>query len=614
MTTTTTSDSIPVTDKRRRVRPLVGFGVAFLISVLVAAIAGTGVIYAYQEQHAGRVLPGVRVGDVDVSGLDRGAVIAKLGERYGALANGKVVVTSTVARITIPYADFGRGPDLEGMADAALSVGRAGNPVDRAVAEVRTVVRGVDIEPWITFDVAGFASLIQRRLDGLALEPIDGNVTMGESGPIITPSRWGRFYDPATVTATAVAQLADLDAPAEIAVPAEFTTIRPTLDDTDTEIAAGAASRMATDVEIVSGKDTWQLGSAEVRKAVTFSSTPDGSFQPIVDKAALATVLGEVAKKARIAPTNASFLVGKGGAVVGVTAAKAGRDMNVPLTVDRIAEALAARAVGQTGIPVEPAFISSAPSLSTAEAEKAAPLMTRISTWTTYFPIGIKNGYGANIWIPSKLITGYIVGPGDTFSFWKAIGPVTRAKGYRDGGAIIDGHTEPTGALAGGICSCSTTLFNAALRAGLKMGQRKNHYYYIDRYPLGLDATVFKSSSGATTDMTFTNDTKYPILIRGINTRSGGKGYVRFDLYSVPTGRTVAFSTPKVRDVRPATTRVQRTSSLRAGTRQQIEYPVAGRKVWVTRTVRDKSGSVIHQETFYSNYKRVDGIILVGTG
>ena len=72
---------------------------------------------------------------------------------------------------------------------------------------------------------------------------------------------------------------------------------------------------------------------------------------------------------------------------------------------------------------------------------------------------------------------------------------MTYARGYRDGGAILNGRTEPTGALAGGICSCSTTLFNAAARAGLEILERANHYYYIDRYPTGLDATVWKTAA-----------------------------------------------------------------------------------------------------------------------
>jgi vancomycin resistance protein YoaR len=238
--------------------------------------------------------------------------------------------------------------------------------------------------------------------------------------------------------------------------------------------------------------------------------------------------------------------------------------------------------------------------------------MRRISRWTTYFPVSEKNGNGANIWIPARLIDGYVVGPGETFDFWDAVGPVTREKGYKDGGAIINGRTEPQGALAGGICSCSTTLFNAALRAGYEMGDRRNHYYYIDRYPLGLDATVFISGSGSVQTMSFTNDTRYPILIRGRGWREGGSGYVRFDLYSVPTGRKVSFTKPVVKNVRRATDTVEYTSALPAGTSKRIEYPVDGKQVWVTRIVRDRDGSVIHKDTYYSNYARITGVTLVG--
>ena len=87
------------------------------------------------------------------------------------------------------------------------------------------------------------------------------------------------------------------------------------------------------------------------------------------------------------------------------------------------------------------------------------------------------------------------------------------------------------------------------------MGARKNHYYYISRYPKGLDATVFKSDGGSAQDMTFKNDTKYPILIRTY----ARPGIVRFTIYSVPTGRHVTFSRPTVKNYRPGYTVVKYT-------------------------------------------------------
>ena len=53
---------------------------------------------------------------------------------------------------------------------------------------------------------------------------------------------------------------------------------------------------------------------------------------------------------------------------------------------------------------------------------------------------------------------------------------------------IINGELQ-TG-LGGGICQVSTTVFNAAFEAGLKIKARTNHALYISHYPLGRDATV----------------------------------------------------------------------------------------------------------------------------
>ena len=91
------------------------------------------------------------------------------------------------------------------------------------------------------------------------------------------------------------------------------------------------------------------------------------------------------------------------------------------------------------------------------------------------------------------------------------------------------------------------------------MGARRNHYYFIDRYPTGLDATVFKSGSGSVQTMSWTNDTAYPVLIRGYKIKNGSKGYVRFDLYSVPTGRKVVIGNPTIKNIRPGTDTVQYT-------------------------------------------------------
>ena len=262
-------------------------------------------------------------------------------------------------------------------------------------------------------------------------------------------------------------------------------------------------------------------------------------------------------------------------------------------------------AVGLIGLPPAPLANSVEPH---SPPVVPPPITAQVlAGWTTYFTPSSHNGNGANIWVPAQTLNGMIVKPGQKFDFWKALGPITWERGYRLGGAIVNGRSQEGVALGGGICAASTTLFNAAVRAGFTINARSPHHYYISRYPVGLDATVSKPSQ----TMAWTNDTANPVEIRGTPIRTGKTG-VRFELWSLPTGRTITISEPTIRNYHRAVTYYVHTSALRDGTYRRIEYTVDGFDAWVTRWVRDANGKVIHHETWFSRYHTMNGTVLVG--
>jgi hypothetical protein len=108
--------------------------------------------------------------------------------------------------------------------------------------------------------------------------------------------------------------------------------------------------------------------------------------------------------------------------------------------------------------------------------------------------------------------------------------------------------------------------------------------------------------------MTWTNDTAYPVLIKSFKTG----GSVSFSLYGIPADRTVTFSKPTIKNYQPATQEVIRVSTLPTGRLVRIEYPDDGFDAWVTRYVRDSSGMLIDQRTFYSHYSMVKGVQYLG--
>jgi vancomycin resistance protein YoaR len=584
---------------------------AVIAGFVLAASVGSGALFAYQGRYSDRIYPGVRVAGLDVAGLDRDDAAALLGtalESYGA---GSVVITAGTHTVELSDADLGRRVDIEGLLDEAFAVGRFADPVGNAADGVRTLVNGTDIAPRVTVDVAATALAVQAAASRIDQPPVNATARWTAAGFSTTPAATGLgLAQPALVDEIA-RRLSDPAAPARIELTGTLVPLQPSVTDAAAATAVENATLMARDVTLADGKETWTIPGSTVRGWISFAATPDGRYVPVVAQDAAVPALTALAKTINRDPTDASFLMGRGNTVVGVVAGKDGRTLDVAGTSALVAQAVNARAADAAPAqppPVSMALTTVAPKLTTAQAQLTAPLMKQISTWTTYYQPGPSNGYGANITIPTRTIDGYVLAPGAVFDFWQAIGVVSAATGYLPGGAIIDGKSEPTGALAGGICSCSTTLFNAAARAGLEILSRVNHYYYIDRYPLGLDATVFESDSGSVTTMSFRNDTAYPILIRGYTLA----GAVKFSLFSVPTGRQVTFSQPTVTNRNPGVETTEYTTSIPAGTTKRLEYPTIGMRVSVTRTVTDAAGVVIHHDVFNSNYARVDGLTLIG--
>jgi Uncharacterized vancomycin resistance protein len=609
---TTTLEPIAEDSQMRRPSARLRFAVAFLVGLVLTLGLGAGALYAYDQQYTGRVLPGVAVGNVDLSGLTPEGARAALNGAYHGYADGRIVLTGPDGPAVITYAEIGRGLDTDALISEALAVGRDGTAIDRAVANARTAVRGVHLAPRIVFDRQKLTDRIVAIASVLRIEPVEASVAADTKLEFqVVPGRSGRTVDPATVTQALVLQLSQLDAPAEVTATLPVQVVEPVVTTTEATDAQASAERIAANITLVVGEKKVPIDTKKLIPWITFATTADGGYAPVVDTTKIPSLLDGLAAKIDRKVVNATFKT-RGTTVTGVTASKDGYKLDVPATAKQIEALLAARAIGTAATEVRPALKVTTPVLTTAEAKAVAPKMTRIGPgWTTYFPIWERNNFGANIWIPALTIDGYVVGPREKFDFWKVVGTISRAKGYGLGGAIINGKTEPLGALGGGICSCSTTLFNAALRAGFQMDARSNHYYYIDRYPLGLDATVAISGSSVTT-MSWTNDTDYPVLIRGYKIRNGNRGYVRFELYSVPNGRKVTIGAPIVKNIRSASDTIQYTSSLPAGATKRIESPVDGKQVWRTVTVKDAKGNIIHRVTYYSNYSRVTGLTLVG--
>ena len=140
---------------------------------------------------------------------------------------------------------------------------------------------------------------------------------------------------------------------------------------------------------------------------------------------------------------------------------------------------------------------------------------------------------------------------------------------------------------------------------------RKNHNEFINRYPPGLDATVWIVGTVKQT-MSFKNDTKYPILISRTITYAGNKRWLTFKIWSVPNGRTYKISNLVIRPGPRAIDTVVRDPTKPVGYSYRNNFPADGAKVWVTVTIYDH-GKLHWTKRYYSNYPAVNGVLVKGT-
>lgn len=215
-----------------------------------------------------------------------------------------------------------------------------------------------------------------------------------------------------------------------------------------------------------------------------------------------------------------------------------------------------------------------------------------------------------NIALAAARINGILVKPGETFSFNDTVGDISAATGYQSAYIIKEGRTVLGD--GGGVCQVSTTLFRAALNAGLPIVERhahayRVHYYEEGGFKPGLDATVYNP----TYDLKFKNDTATSILIQTKIDLTNLS--LTFDLFGTSDGRKAQISNQKLWDVTPPPPDLyQDDPTLPRGTVKQVDFSAWGAKASFEYLVT-RNGETLRKDTFISNFRPWQAVYLKGT-
>lgn len=214
-----------------------------------------------------------------------------------------------------------------------------------------------------------------------------------------------------------------------------------------------------------------------------------------------------------------------------------------------------------------------------------------------------------NIGLAASRLNGVLIPPGEVFSFNKTVGDISTFTGYRQAYVIQNGKTVLGD--GGGVCQVSTTLFRAALNAGLPIIERNQHAYRVGYYEQdlgpGIDAAIYSPS----VDLKFKNDTGNHILIQ--TSFSPATQSLTFSLYGTKDDREVIIGKPVILGETPAPEPLfQDDPNVPKGQVKQIDFAATGANVFFTRTVK-KDDKIISSDKFASHYRPWQAIYVRGT-
>lgn len=237
------------------------------------------------------------------------------------------------------------------------------------------------------------------------------------------------------------------------------------------------------------------------------------------------------------------------------------------------------------------------PEYSTAAAKQK---YKTIGTYTTNTTSNSKRN--TNIRLAAAALNGTIVGPGQEVSFNDTVGQRTEAKGYQGAAAYNNG--EVVQEIGGGVCQVSTTLYNAALKAGMKISMRRSHTFEPSYVTPGMDATV----SWGGPDFRFINTSSSAIGIKA----SYSNQTVTVSIYGVPVledGVTYSLEATKTETFDLPEPQYEEDQTLQPGQEVVKSKGTQGSR-WQVKLVVKKDGQVISSEVDHTaTYKGHNPVI-----
>jgi vancomycin resistance protein YoaR len=508
--------------------------------------------------NTGRIHRGVEVGSVSLGG--KTPAEARQVVRDHVMGPLKDIDFDGPAHFTRDAGAMGMSFNVDETVDKAYAVGREGNILERLSERLRASFGGATIPPDIDYRPAKARAEVREIASRVDRPPREASVKVYGSEVEATDSRDGYDLDLAATMASVDAAIDDMSGK----VPLRGDTLEPGVTTAEADAAAKKAREvLAEPLELQAEGESWMVTPDRLGSALDVSAQ-DGKIEVSLDHGRLDGVLTDVYNDLTVEPVEASYGFDPKGDVI-VKPSREGKSVEGEKLLDDIQGGIF-EGKREYQVPISVAE----PEYTTAELQAKKPTELQ-GTYRTNYRATTDQGQTRveNLKIASKAVSGTFVAPGETYSMLDHVANLDYYKTH----VIVDGAERLDE--GGGLCQVTSTLYNAALYAGMEITERTPHYSQLPYIRPGMDATVWYGGAGTADDldMKFENTSDGYVLLQEYVSNDG---YIYANVYGVPDNIKVEMSSKpifKAEDASKWTTYYEKTKDGKVVFRDQWTTP-----------------------------------------
>lgn len=598
-------------------RALAKLGAALTTATGVTAAIGLLFSLGISLLNLGRIMPGVRVAGIDLSGVRRTEAVALLSQQLTYPLSGRVTLRYGEQTWTFTPAELGLYLDAEASAAVAYAFGRSLWPWENLAEKVQSMQGGTELAPRLLFDGQRAYATLQQIAAELNQPTIEAQLSVNGLEVQMQPGQIGLTLDTEKTANWLAVQLLTMR---DIEVPLAVVEAPPRILDVSAQ--AAIAQQLLSQPLIINPGGNYEdnpdplslspetlAGMLSVERV---ESDGGAHYQIGLDRQQLGAILAGIAGQVSAQPKNPRFTFNEESRQFEVyKPAVIGRTLNVEASIDYINEQIAAGAH-----EIELQYDYTQPEITEAANAAEMGITQLVSEQTTYF-YGSDEARIQNIATAAERFHGLLVPPGSTFSMVENIGDISLESGFAEA-LIIFGDRTIKG-VGGGVCQVSTTLFRTVFFGGYPIVERYPHAYRVSYYEMdaagnnrtnlvGLDATVY----APIVDFKFQNDTPNWLLMETYVDAAGRS--ITWKFYSTSDGRTVEWDTTGAQNVVDAPDPIyEENPELATGEVKQVDWAAQGADVTITRDVI-RDGQIIYSDIITTHYQAWPSVYQYGSG